>query len=259
MYSFEHFTHDANEEKPDSYASGYGIIIGREVPEITDEFLRRLAEIARELGANPKHMLNVMASESGIDSSIRNPHGGATGLIQFMPFTQKGLGYPGTPEEFAEMGMVPQLEYVRKYYLPYKGKLGSAVRLYHVTFFPRTLGRTLASNDADDTALVARDSTDPQERKAYEWNPVLDSDKDGVISVGDMKRFLANSARTSRYTNAAKRLDELGGGRADFSRDDSPPGPGVVPVSFDSSTNEGPSLAIPIAVGLGLWLLSRKG
>lgn len=208
--------------------TGYGIIIGAlhyfigaDPPPITDEFLLKLNQIAKELDADPRHLLNIMSCESDIRSDIRNPDVrlGTIGLIQFIRSTREALGWPKstppfidgayhwTPEDnaFASMGMVNQLDFVRAFFLPYRGRMPSAERIYHMTYFPKTLGR----GSSPGTVITARDADDPVEARAYAGNSGLDSDKDGLITYADLSRYLAKGRAQSRYKEAVGRLEAL--------------------------------------------------
>jgi hypothetical protein len=80
----------------------------------------------------------VMMKESGLKHTIVNKEGGATGLIQFMPDTAKGLGT--TTEALQQMSAVQQLEYVKKYYEKKAGSFKSYDDLRLYTFFPAAMG-----------------------------------------------------------------------------------------------------------------------
>ena len=71
--------------------------------------------------------------------SIKNPGSSATGLIQFMADTAKGLGT--TTAALAKMSAVDQLDYVYKYFKPYTGKLKTVEDTYMVIFCPRGVGK----------------------------------------------------------------------------------------------------------------------
>lgn len=154
------------------------------------QFFPRLVEVARELRADPNHLLAVMQVESGIRPDARNPRGGATGLIQFMPSTARALGT--TVEALAAMSDARQLDYVQFYYEPYKGRLRSAGDVYMATFLPAHLGMP-------DSFVLARKGD-----KVYDWNAALDSDKDGALTVADVKRkaekSLADASKAGYFT-----------------------------------------------------------
>lgn len=104
-----------------------------------ETFISKLQYISDELNINPDWLLMVMFLESGINHRAVNKTGGATGLIQFMPSTAAWLGT--TTTALLQMSNVEQLDFVYKYYLPYKNKLNSFTDLYLVTFFPIALGK----------------------------------------------------------------------------------------------------------------------
>ena len=91
---------------------------------------------------NPDYLMSCMAFETGetFRADIPNKAGsGAIGLIQFMPATANGLNT--TTKELSEMTTVAQLEYVRKYFLPYKHKLKTIEDTYMVILWPIAIGK----------------------------------------------------------------------------------------------------------------------
>lgn len=139
------------------------------------EFLQKVKEMAGRLGVKPEWILAVMKNESGMSTTAKNPNGGATGLIQFMPATAKGLGT--TTEALSKMSAVEQLKYVEKYYAPYKGKIKSGTDLYMATFWPAGIGKPDSYNIGG--AEVAR------------VNKIFDLDKNGQITAGEFRRYYA--------------------------------------------------------------------
>ena len=90
-------------------------------------FLAKVQEIAAKLKIQADWLMIVMKMESGINHQIVNKTGGATGLIQFMPATARGLGT--STEALKTMTNVQQLDYVYKYFAPYSGRLKSVTDL----------------------------------------------------------------------------------------------------------------------------------
>ena len=76
---------------------------------VSPEFRSKLAVGCAELGIDPSHLMACMAFETGrtFSPSVRNEVSGATGLIQFMPSTAKGMGL--TTAELAGMTAEDQL------------------------------------------------------------------------------------------------------------------------------------------------------
>lgn len=105
------------------------------LPAAQDQaFLTKLVQVSSRLGCNPEHLLTAMFYESAgtLDPGIRGPHvpgdGQAVGLIQFMPSTAAGLGT--SAGALAGMSRSQQLDYVEKYFEPFKGQLTSYYKLY---------------------------------------------------------------------------------------------------------------------------------
>ncbi|MBB3061912.1 lytic transglycosylase domain-containing protein [Microbulbifer rhizosphaerae] len=127
------------------------------------------------LGISPDFLMSCMAFETGetFSPSIKNAAGsGATGLIQFMPRTARGLGT--TTEELAKMTAEKQLDYVEKYFLPYKGKLKTLEDIYMAILYPVAIGMDPGE------ALFRRGA------KTYEQNSGFDKDEDGVITPAEI-------------------------------------------------------------------------
>ncbi len=145
-------------------------------------FATKLVAIANELQANPNWLMQVMWSESRLKAGAVNPKSRATGLIQFMPDTAKSLGT--SVEALRTMNAVQQLDYVRKYFLPYKGKLSSYYDVYSVVFFPAIIGKP-------DTWVLQTKRLSPG--IIAKQNPVVNINKDSVITVGEFKKYVHNS------------------------------------------------------------------
>ena len=77
-------------------------------------FGNKVILIAQMLGINPNWIMFVMNNESGLNHTIKNPNGSATGLIQFTEATAKNLSI--TTAELKAMSNVQQLDYVYKYF-----------------------------------------------------------------------------------------------------------------------------------------------
>ena len=144
-------------------------------------FLDKTKDISQRIGCDYKDLLAVMNSESGLKSTARNPKGGATGLIQFMPATAKMLGT--TTDELRRMSPTQQLDYVEKFFnmvkksAGFEGKRLSGADLYALVFMPGRAKRDIL--------------TSASEGKTYSYNKGLDKDGDGHISKADLQRRVA--------------------------------------------------------------------
>lgn len=117
-------------------------------------------------------LMSCIAWESGrtFSASVVNKAGsGATGLIQFMPATAKQLGT--TTAALAKMRAEDQLNYVWKYFAPYKGKLKSLSDLYMAILWPKAIGKP-------ETFVLWEKGAMPT---TYRQNAGLDTNKDGGI------------------------------------------------------------------------------
>lgn len=145
--------------------------------KVSKTFIDRIIWIAEQLGL-PKeeganYLMTCIAWESGrtFSPSIKNAAGsGATGLIQFMPATAKALGT--TVEKLAAMSAEDQLNYVYKYFLPYKGKLKNLGDVYMAILWPAGVGKV-------DSYVLWNKKTKPT---TYRQNAGLDVNKDGTIT-----------------------------------------------------------------------------
>ena len=119
-----------------------------------------------------------MAFESGetFSPSVKNSAGsGAVGLIQFMP--QTAIALDTTTENLAKMSAVAQLDYVREYFLPYKGKLSTLADVYMVILWPAAIGKP--------DAYVLFSKADTKHPKRYLQNKGLDKNHDGAVSKSE--------------------------------------------------------------------------
>lgn len=163
---------------------------------VTPEFIRGVEAMAGRLGTRPEYILAVMSFESGgsFNPAIRNGIG-ATGLIQFLPSTARGLGT--TTDALAGMSSVEQLNYVEKYFDQpnFRGRLGTLEGLYTAV-----LSGTAHSN-ADDV-LFTRGT------RAYDQNP-LDWNQNGNITAGEAITPVA-ARLYGGVTRVQQRLADLG-------------------------------------------------
>ncbi len=103
-------------------------------------FGNKVIALANELHTDPNYIMAAMDVESSINPKAVNKITGATGLIQFMPKTAIGLGT--TTAELYNMSNIEQLDYVRAYLLPFKGKLNQLSDVYLSIFYPAAVGKS---------------------------------------------------------------------------------------------------------------------
>ncbi|HBQ90926.1 MAG TPA: lytic transglycosylase [Alcaligenes faecalis] len=144
--------------------------------KVSQAFRDRLFEICQILGVEPDYLMACMAFESAetFSPSIKNAAGsGATGLIQFMPNTAKGLGT--TTAALAMLTAEQQLEWVLAYFMPYKGRLKTLADVYMAILWPAAIGK------ADGWTLWDKASRPT----TYRQNAGLDLNKDGKITKAE--------------------------------------------------------------------------
>lgn len=142
--------------------------------KVSMQFKIRILEIALMLGTNPDWLMACIAFESGetFSPSVKNAAGsGAVGLIQFMPKT--AISLKTTVEALVAMTAERQLDYVGKYFEPYKGRLNALEDVYMAILWPAAIEKPI------DHVLFRKD--DPAAPKRYIQNKGLDWNKDGVI------------------------------------------------------------------------------
>lgn len=143
------------------------------------DFNSKLEKVASQLGIKPNALLAVMKQESGVNPAAVNRSSGATGLIQFMPDTARSLGT--TTEALRKMSAVDQLDYVYMYYKGVGVQPGmDAGDLYVATFMPAALGK-------GDHHVLGRRGDSGFSGKVYAQNSGLDRNRDGTITVADIK------------------------------------------------------------------------
>jgi hypothetical protein len=146
---------------------------------LSTPFAQRVGDMARRLGADPQHLMQVMQFETAgtFDPAIRNRAGsGATGLIQFTPATARQLGT--STEALARMTPEEQLVYVEKYLQPFRGRLKTLDDTYMAVLYPQAVGQ------GPDYPLFHAGT------KAYTQNAALDVEQRGQVTVGSAMRFV---------------------------------------------------------------------
>lgn len=141
--------------------------------KVSPTFKERVLWIEQDLGVPADALMACMAWESGESFSPKKKNlagSGATGLIQFMPSTAKALDT--TTSELAKMTAEDQLNYVWKYFAPFKGKLNNLGDVYMAILWPKGVGQS------DDYVLFDKGV-------AYRQNAGLDKNKDGKVTRGE--------------------------------------------------------------------------
>ncbi|MEZ5429024.1 MAG: peptidoglycan-binding protein [Pyrinomonadaceae bacterium] len=155
----------------------------------SDKFREKVIEIGGRLSVDPNFLMAIMSFETGasFSPSVKNKQSGATGLIQFMDATAKGLGT--TLTKLAKMSAEDQLDLVEAHFKPFKGKLKTIEDAYMAVLYPKGVGK------GKDFVLFKKGS------KQYKQNSGLDLDGDGRITVGEAAHKVAERLGTTLVNN----------------------------------------------------------
>lgn len=172
------------------------LLYEEKVKENQASFINSVMAISKKLGIDPNWLMAAMDLETGgtFSPSVQNPLSSATGLIQFIESTAKGLGT--STAALKQMNNVDQLQYVYKYLLPYASRIKSFVDLYLTIFFPVAVGKPLnfiieAKNLAASTIAKA--------------NPLFDTNKDSKISVSELQDVLLKRVPQNLWASFKKK------------------------------------------------------
>ncbi len=140
-----------------------------------DAFIQKVNDISAKLDINPNWLMAVMNSETGgtFSPSSRNSASGAVGLIQILPSTAIDLGT--TVEQLRNMSNVQQLDYVYKYFYPYRNYINKFEDLYIITFYPNADGKFASTLSKPDS---------------WEFPLVVQNQNPGIDTIADFKQFI---------------------------------------------------------------------
>jgi hypothetical protein len=143
-------------------------------------FEKKVQAIAKSLQVNPDWVMALIHSESNFNPKKTNAKGsGAKGLIQMMPIIYKDLGIKKVPNSPYQ-----QLDYAKRYLLDKQekhGKFTSLTDLKLAVLYPEAIGKP------NWYVLFEKPS------KTYRQNRGLDLNKDGKVTVGDVKNKMKES------------------------------------------------------------------
>jgi hypothetical protein len=152
--------------------------------EVKDDigFLNAVGGAAGRLGIDAKDLLQSISFETvgTFSTTIKNPNGSATGLIQFIESTAKDLGT--STAMLKNMSRTEQMAYVEKYLAPYKGKMKNLGDVYMAIHWPAGIGK-------GDDYVMYKDGSDE-----YASNKNLDVNGDGTVTRAETLARLNGSA-----------------------------------------------------------------
>ena len=166
------------------------------------DFQRGVNELAQKYNVSVQDLYAVMSFESAgsFDPAKTNMQGsGATGLIQFMPTTARGLGT--STEELAGMSRTEQLKYVDKYFANKGIEGGNLDDLYMSILFPVAVGKP------DNFVLFGKGAISGYRGIAYDQNAGLDKNGDGSVTKAEAAASVRSHKGAMGFT---KSTDPMG-------------------------------------------------
>lgn len=148
---------------------------------IREAFGQKVIAIAAYLNIDPNWLMQVMYAESKLNNQAKNIQQGrlvAAGLLQWT----KASGV--LPQSVLSLSHLQQLDKVKTYFTPYRGKMNSYFDVYMVTFFPMGMGKPdyyVFETKKLSAALIAKQ------------NPAINKNKDGKITMAEFKEYVWNS------------------------------------------------------------------
>lgn len=136
-------------------------------------FLKKVEQVAKTVGADPRDLLGVIAFESRFNPQIKNPKGSATGLIQFTESTAKGLGT--TTKELRGLTAIQQLDYVEEYLQRFGKTLDTTEKVYSSVLAGRVI--------SDPNKVLFTDTGSTKNTDPFFANKGLDKDQSGTVTL----------------------------------------------------------------------------
>jgi hypothetical protein len=204
-------TNEGAYERTAPYSGSGGYSKGK-IPESVKsdtKFTEGVASLAKKYNIPEDYLYALMAFETGgsFSPSQKNRAGsGATGLIQFMPETAKGLGT--STSDLSKMSRSEQLKYVDKYFSGKGIEGGSLSDTYMAVLFPAAVGKP------EDFVLFGKGAMKGYTGIAYEQNKGLDLNKDGSVTKAEastkVKEYLPRQSQAPQQSSAPPK-DSKGG------------------------------------------------
>lgn len=178
-------------------------------PDLDARFYDEWVAMSRRLGVDPIDLARVSFAETGMFR--RHPRNPNAGVWPFIESTLHRQGWRGSALDFTAQDPVSQiLPWFEDYIRPYAPLLRDDGMVYVAMFLPARL--PAASQSDDSFVMTSRgDGTN-----FYEWNPILDRNADGVITVGDLRQHIdiQTQGGGARWRTIESELRARGAGRS---------------------------------------------
>jgi hypothetical protein len=186
---------DSGPSGPASYAPG-------QIPsKVRNDvaFTSAVTAMAKKYNIPEDYLYAVMSFETGgsFSPSQKNMAGsGATGLIQFMPSTARGLGT--TTDALAKMSRAEQMVYVDKYFSNKGITGGSLSDVYMAVLFPAAVGKS------ENFVLFGKGAMKGYTGIAYRQNSGLDINRDGSVTKAEASAKVTKNLPISTPDNSTQ-------------------------------------------------------
>lgn len=150
---------------------------------VAPEFVTKVKDIVSKIGGDPSHLMSCMAFETGrtFSPTIKNGAGAPYyGIIQGGAAFCKDVGI--TLDQWRSLTALQQLDYVYKWYLPYKGRMKDLPSWYMRILWPAAVSQP-------DSYVLWDSKSRPT---TYIQNKGLDVNKDGQITRGEVSKVIYN-------------------------------------------------------------------
>ena len=177
----------------------------RHTSDISELALDRFNRLCADTGTDKLSLAAVMYAESGWYAKAHNPNGNASGVLQFMPATLKGLGFePNLPQaeraaKLRTLSVADQMPLVARYIAPHKGKLVSVTHCYIAVFLPADLSKA----GQPDYKLAVKGGF---RGIVYTANAGFDANRDLAITVRELGQAVRKQCVGPRWSELLERL-----------------------------------------------------
>jgi len=138
----------------------------------TASFTAAAQQLANDFNFDVNWLYAVIQIESNFNPWNVNPSTGAIGLIQFMPSTLDSMSL--TAADIQQATATQQVNFIRQYLTPYKGRINSLNDLYMAVFYPAAIGEGLNFQLPDKVGV---------------WNPAYQNPNGSVTVKSIMTKF----------------------------------------------------------------------
>jgi hypothetical protein len=192
-------------------------------------FYNALTKLANKYNLTPEDLLLVFYNETRLQSDAGHGQNGAAGLSQIISFNLPKIGWTQGPEAFSKLSAEEQLPYIERMFdSTFKafGMPKDATYLHILNFVPASMLLPEVKSGSDDAVLVENfmitkgylpehgtyygyaKVSPADEVRIYNSNRGLDYNKDGKITVGDMRNNLERLRSSAEFQNILRELQE---------------------------------------------------